>query len=225
MTNKETRAIALDNDSDFLIDFGEMAIITSRTIANQPGAPLSIITDWKIIETWLNCSGREISIEDKKKIHGALKYYYARGVAPSETLQESFTSFAKQYQKDDIKKPPIQILDVFDRMFATNTDIKCKQEFDSKNSSNNIKYKNNPETKFNEILDYLKSLNRNKRAFISMTTLWFIWVLFRTINDYKIMGVRFDDWSEKMFLINLILPPIIIFGLFILYKWVKNADK
>lgn len=70
-----------------------------------------------------------------------------------------------------------------------------------------------------------KSLSKEKRVLTSLLVVWLAWVVLRTSGNYEIMGTYMDRWDRDMFLVNLLLPMIILWILLFLFKWIKNAEK
>jgi hypothetical protein len=227
--DSETNRISVDKDSDFMADSGAFFINTLKRMAEETNAPSSLRNDWKVIEGWLGCAGRELTNDDSEKIGKAWRAYLAVGVAPSDKLQPVFTSFSNQCQQEGLahvaKKPPTEVMDVFDRLLATETEIKVKRARDFDNVRKRFKavLQNNPRK--TKLRGRFESLSRNKRILIGITVAWAAWVISRTSGDYEILGVYLDNWEEDMFLVNLLLPPIVIWISFSLYKWINRADK
>lgn len=100
----------------------------------MPNANQSIKKDWSVIEEWLGCAGRELNQKDIDKIEKAWRAYYAIGVAPSHSLQKQFDDFSAKYKAGgkffDSDKAPTPVMDVFDRLLATDSQIKAKQSAD-----------------------------------------------------------------------------------------------
>src|SRR3990172_5917437 len=98
--DRKTNTIIVDKESDILVDSGITFIDELKMDSQRDNAPSSLVNDWKIIEKWLGCSGRELNDEDNDKIGKAWRAYFVIGLAPSEELQPVFTHFSDQYQKD-----------------------------------------------------------------------------------------------------------------------------
>jgi hypothetical protein len=129
--DKNTNTITLDASSDFLVDSGVFFIHMLRKAALAGDAPTGQLKDWQVIEKWLGCLGGNITSVQEEKIGKGWKAYLAIGLAPSFKLQEAFDFYEKYYKdvgysyKDD--KPPTEVMDVFDRLLATDKEIGAKK--------------------------------------------------------------------------------------------------
>ena len=132
--DRKSRTINLDPGSDFMADSGVLFITMLRDLAKDPSAKQSARNDWKVIEEWLGCEGRELTPEDDEKIGKSWRAYLAIGVAPSHDLQPAYDQISKDYkasgQYDPKDKPPESVMDVFDRLQATEDEIKRKKSWD-----------------------------------------------------------------------------------------------
>lgn len=130
----KTGNISLDPDSDFLSDSGSHFISVLRDLAQDPTANSSIKSDWKAVEDWLECTGRSLNGLDTEKIAKAWRAYYAIGVAPSHALQPAFNRAAQKYKSTGLSfkadRPPQEIMGVFDRLLASDEEIKEKKAWD-----------------------------------------------------------------------------------------------
>lgn len=124
----------LVHDSASIADAGTVFISTLREIAATPDTPLTIKADWKIIEEWLHCRNRVFSAVDNQRIRNAWRAYLAIGLAPSVPLQPVFDKLSSDLKRQDPKykdvKVPTPLMDVFDRLLATDAEIKAKRIFD-----------------------------------------------------------------------------------------------
>lgn len=131
--NERTRTIELDEGSDFLADSQILAVTMLRDFASAPDAKEGIKRDWTALSEWLGTSG-PLAPEHHERIATAWKAYAAMGVAPSIELQPTFDQLAKQYraQLPNFRqlRPPETILAIFDRMLATDQEIKVKRAHD-----------------------------------------------------------------------------------------------
>lgn len=224
-----TTTITVDQDTDLSENTGKLFINTLKDIAQGEDAPYQLQKDWRIIEQWLGCEGRRLTNEDNDKIGRAWKAYFAIGVAPSFNLQETFTSFSEQYkyQEYDYKKdkPPTEVMDVFDRLLATEEEIEEKQSDDYKKEKE--KFEKIFKEQGHKTGDQKRPnfLSKYKRIFIALTFVWFIWVVFRTSGNYHLFGIYLGSWDEDMFLVNFIFPPLAVLISFLLYKWIKKAEQ
>ena len=228
--DKDTNTITLDENSDFLVDSGVFFINMLQQTSVAENAPSELVNDWQIIENWLGCKNRKITSTEEEKIGKGWKSYLAIGLAPSFKLQPAFDHFSKQYKdsgfsfKED--KPPTEVMDVFDRLLATDEELSVKRKHDWSEEKK----------KFESILNKLpkkrltfkqkvSSLSKKTRIFIATSVAWFVWVVFRTTDDWEILGIYLDEWDEDMFFANVALPILLVWLVFKTYKWVSSAQK
>ena len=130
----KTNTITLGADSEFLADSGVSWVHRIRKMAQAPNTPARIKDDWRILERWLGCTARDLTNDDDQKIARAWTKYYAIGVAPSKKLQGTFDFMREKYKNDAVvrstERPPSEVMDVFDRLSATDKEIKEKQAED-----------------------------------------------------------------------------------------------
>lgn len=228
--DKDTNTITLDENSDFLVDSGVLFIHMLRKTALTEGAPTKQLNDWKTIESWLGCEEGNITAIEEKKIGMGWKAYLAIGLAPSFKLQEAFDHYSRQYKasgysfKED--KPPTEVMDVFDRLLATDKEIAAKKNHDWAEDKKKLEavFKKFPKNKLT-FEQRLSSLSKNTRIFIAGSVAWFVWVVFRTTDDWEILGIYLDDWDEDMFFANVALPILAVWLAFKTYKWIASANK
>jgi hypothetical protein len=117
----KSRTIHFGPGTDFMADSGVFFIDTLRSMAIQ-GGPSSIVDDWRVIEKWLECSGRELTEVDRHDIAKAWRAFLAMGVAPSPELQDAIKSIAHDYQKSGrdyrMDLPPQEVIGVFARLLG-----------------------------------------------------------------------------------------------------------
>lgn len=120
--------------ADLIGKHGVHSIKILRDLAQSPKTPQSIKHDWSVIEEWLGCAGRQLNQNDFDKISKAWIAYYAIGVAPSHQLQSLFDDFSEKYSAERngflLEKAPTHVMDVFDRMLATDAQINEKKAAD-----------------------------------------------------------------------------------------------
>ena len=68
---------------------GVEAIETLRFFSARPDTPSSVLADWKTMESWLGCAGRELNNNDRAKISDAYRSYVIKGRSPSSELEFS----------------------------------------------------------------------------------------------------------------------------------------
>lgn len=225
--DNRTNTITVGPNFDFVADSGVFFINTLKKLAENSNPPTSIANDWKVTESWLQCAGRPLSDQDNDKIAKAWRAYIAIGVAPSEELQPMFTDFSNRYQRDGLvyvqDKPPTKVMDVFDRLLATEAAIttKRKQDWD------------NERKRFEAVLgkvaprkesSWWRSKSKNFRVWAFGSGVWaFLVLVFFAVFDPHNYGtwkyMRNSDYIE-MFCIMAI--PLLAGGInFIYEKFVK----
>lgn len=106
--------------------------------AEDSNGPADMKRDWFILAAWLGHSGGQLTKEQKQKIAEAWTAYLAIGLAPSHTLQKNFDHFAAEVAGEIASKPPTEIMNVFDRMLASDEEIKTKRESDLREERRNF---------------------------------------------------------------------------------------
>ena len=228
--DKDTNTITLDENSDFLVDSGVFFINMLRQTSLAENAPDELVKDWQIIENWLGCENREITSTEEEKIGKGWKSYLAIGLAPSFKLQPAFDHYSKQYKESGFSfkedKPPTEVMDVFDRLLATDKELSAKRthDWDAEKKKLEAVFKKFPKKKLTS-KQRMSALSKNTRIFMAASLAWFIWVIFRTSDDWEILGIYLDDWDEDMFFANSVLPILIAWLAFKTYKWISSANK
>ncbi|MDP3907490.1 hypothetical protein [Novosphingobium sp.] len=98
--------------------------------AEAVDGPPGLKRDWFTVADWLDHKGGPISLDQRLQITEAWIAYISIGVAPSLALQALFDSIAKDLAGEVATRPPAAILDVFDRLLATDDEIKIKRASD-----------------------------------------------------------------------------------------------
>jgi len=113
---------------------GVFFVDTLRKDAHEKGIDPRLIDDWRTLAAWLNSDGSELSPVQLQRVLHAWRAYVAIGLAPSFKLQEVFDALGRLYlqQYPDCKseKPPTKVMDVFDRLIATDKEIAEKRASD-----------------------------------------------------------------------------------------------
>jgi hypothetical protein len=105
------------------------------TLATEQGTPQAVRNDWEAICRWVG-SRDVLSLANEQKINAAWQAYLATGSAPSVTLQPAFDYAHRKWGKTRTSdKPPTYVMDVFDRMLATDQEIAHKRSLDVKAES------------------------------------------------------------------------------------------
>ncbi|MFK5948975.1 MAG: hypothetical protein QM500_09440 [Methylococcales bacterium] len=228
--DKKTNTIFVDENSDFLVDSGVFFINMLSQTSQDKKASNELISDWHVINDWLGCKNCVITSKEEEKIGKGWKSYLAIGLAPSFKLQPAFDHFVKQYKdsgfsfKED--KPPTEVMDVFDRLLATDEELSVKRKHDWSEEKKKFESILNKLPKKNlTFKQKVSSLSKKTRIFIVTSIAWFVWVAFRTTDDWEILGIYLDEWDEDMFFANVALPIFIVWLAFKTYKWVSSAQK
>ena len=117
------------DETDLIVGMGSSWVHELRADAARSDAPSSILSDWKTIEAWLGCAGRELNQDDHAKIGDACLSYFAKGISPSAGSESAFRNFAQRIKHQNrvhVSVPP-QIEKVFDRMLASDEEIQARQ--------------------------------------------------------------------------------------------------
>ena len=124
--------IIFSNNGDLVGKLGILVLYGLREDATLPSGNPSLLADWKTIEAWLDCAGRELNIEDEEKFAHAWRVYQAKGIAPSRATQPSFEKFADMAHREKWPQTSLlpEIKDVFDRRIAFDEDIRIKSQAD-----------------------------------------------------------------------------------------------
>ncbi len=118
------------SEAETLRLMGTTAMLGLMDDAAAKDCPDDIRDDWHTIAKWMNYSGGEWSAEQSTQVSKAWGAYLAIGLAPSFELQKSFDHMAERLKNDPPPRPPKEIMDVFDRLLATDDQIKAKRTSD-----------------------------------------------------------------------------------------------
>lgn len=119
---------------DFIANAGCSYVRELREDAHRAKTTEGIRKDWTIISLWLGDCDTELSADHLEKIDKAWRAYLGIGLAPSHELQPVFDSVHERFNTAEAKhdKPPVEIMDVFDRLLATDNQIRAKRASDAK---------------------------------------------------------------------------------------------
>jgi len=185
--DSNTKTITIGPGSDVLADSGVHFVHVHRDIALKKDSSEGIKRDWKILEDWLGCQGRELTAADDQRIRMAWMGYYAVGLAPSFNLQPVYDLFATQHDVKEFKKhkPPTAVMDVFDRMQASDEEIAKKRAHDEAIAKSQIRAALNlPKSKplltvkpANQSAGYLADTKKLANAIFTVLTIgWGLWL-------------------------------------------------
>lgn len=225
--DSKTTTITLGEEPDFMADSGLFFVDVLRKEAARPGAPEALRKDWEILETWLGCAGRPLGPADNEEISAAWRSYCAVGVAPCKKLQPVFDSLHNRFKESGIgigvNKPPTEVMDVFDRLLATDAEIRQKKQEDWDAERKNLE-------------PLLRGLNGNQKpnwwrnksgAFRKWVFLSFVWavgvVFFVGIFDPFNNGAwTYMDDDEYLQMFTVMALPLLVGILVYMYnKFVK----
>lgn len=125
------KIINVTDEASILRSSGMMFLGELRRDGTRPYAPEPVSNDWRLVADWLGHSAGELSAPQSDKLERAWTAYLAIGVAPSAELQSAFSHFSEQLAdlpKSD--RAPTEVMDVFDRLLATDDKIKAKRTAD-----------------------------------------------------------------------------------------------
>lgn len=118
---------------------GQYFVDQLKEDGERPDVPAEVKREWFTLAAWLGHAGGELTKEQKQKVAGAWTAYLVIGVAPSKSLQQNFDFFAAEVAGQESSKPPKEIMDVFDRMLASDHEIRIKRESDLRVERKNLK--------------------------------------------------------------------------------------
>ena len=127
--DSKTNKITIREKSDLPADSGSFFLKVLRDVAARPGVPESRTRDWKVVESWLGCAGRDLTPHDYDRFGQVFRSYLARGIAPSAKLDPSFQQFAAMAKTErwPTVSVPRELEPVFERMLASDPEILHKK--------------------------------------------------------------------------------------------------
>ena len=228
-----SEAILQKSDVAGFVDAGVFFIDTLRDLASKLDTPQPVKADWNVIQRWLGNDSEGLTIEDKKRIRDGWKAYIAIGLAPNDKLQNTFDLLSATLLATEptckSQKPPTTVMDVFDRLLASDTEIAHKRAKDIAAEKERLR----------PVIARLSDVASNRKALSStvwrdrpsefrkwafFSTVWFSAVVF-----YAVLFDPFDHgawryWSEAdVFKITIVsLIPAIAWRLKVFYdRYVK----
>ena len=125
---------------DLMANAGGSFVRMLRDVAQDAKATEGIRNDWTIIRLWLGDCDSELSADHLEKIGKAWRAYLAIGLAPSHELQPVFNSIHERFNTAEAKRnrPPVEIMKVFERMLASDDQIKIKKASDAKSEGEKL---------------------------------------------------------------------------------------
>lgn len=126
--------------STFLHESGHFWFEQFREDALRSIAPEQLKKDWGILKEWSGATDEVISTEAHEKFARGIEAYVMRGEAPSLSLRSAFAQFSewlvriyKSMKMLDVELTP-EVIEVMDRMFATDEAIKAAREYNNYDS-------------------------------------------------------------------------------------------
>jgi hypothetical protein len=175
--------------------------------------PESEVQGLRTLFNWLGQEIGDLNPASIEKIKIASLAYVSIGLGPSFETQGVFDIFhAMPEAKERAKlKPPTEVMDFFDRLFASEAEIKEKREHDFSIERARIK----------KVFDEIKSkplnskdlkhkFSEKKKVFWGLASLWLFWVVMRTKSSFELVGYDFHQWDDDMFIMNVVVFPFIM---------------
>ena len=218
------RVITISNDTDFLRQSGPIFVEDLRTDAGLPSASDAVRRDWSIIANWLDHSTGDWTSVQRSKVEKAWIAYLSIGLAPSYELQPGFAMFAEQLKgTDKADRAPTEVMDVFDRLLASEADIERKRAADMKAAKAELQ----------PMLDKLNKKRRPRwwRRQTPMVRRWIfgavVWaglmaVFFGFFDPFDTGGWDRMDDDEMMRFYLIVFAPVAAGAVYYAYrKWVR----
>ena len=124
-----------NQEASAFVDAGVFYVKTLADMASKPNAAVGVQADWVVIQSWLGAQGSTLTPEELDRFRVGWKAYIARGVAPSRRLQRTFDAMSRTLLASDPDcrqhKPPIVVLEAFDRLLASDAEIRDKRLTDA----------------------------------------------------------------------------------------------
>lgn len=235
--NADTRTITLDGSIEKPpIDIALHMVHVFAEIYKDPHSSPSIRKDAEELFKWLGQDIDKLTPESTIKFKRAYLAYLSIGMSPSFDSQPLFDMIhALPEAKERMKlKPPTEIMDIFDRMIATDDEIAKKREHDlaaERKKFEQVFQKLNQKPKMvdqqfvDRIKDKVNDLSEKTKIFLSITFAWFVWVSLRTNTYFELLGHYFGRWDDDMFLQNfLTVPVLLLLGNFLYNRYIKKSQ-
>lgn len=181
---------------DLMADAGAFYVRTLRDLAQDTRANEGICRDWAIIRLWLGDCDDELSADHLAKIGTAWRAYLAIGLAPSHELQTLFDATHERFNTAQAKRdrPPVEIMNAFDRLLASEAQIKAKRASDTKAEGEKLaKIIGRLPGKMKK--GWWSRQSRSLRGWIFVSFAWAAVALF-ILTVFDPLDVRRWDWAE-----------------------------
>lgn len=218
------RVISIRDNSSFLRESGKMFVEELQQDALEANASDSLRRDWQTVSDWLDCASGKISADQLERVEKAWIAYLAIGLAPSANLQSSFDFISKQLGDAlEADRAPTAVMNVFDRLLATDVQITEKRKTDWKAE----------EARFRPIFDGMigkapQSWWRQQppivRSWIFGSIVWMAFMTLYTVyfDPFDTSGWDYMDDKEMMQFALILIAPVGIGAVCYAYqRWVK----
>ncbi|MNJ37575.1 hypothetical protein D3C77_324000 [compost metagenome] len=182
---------------DLMANAGGSFVRMLREVAQDAKATEGIRNDWTIIRLWLGDCDSELSADHLEKIGKAWRAYLAIGLAPSHELQPVFDAIHERFNTAQAKRdrPPIEIMKVFERMLASDAQIKAKRASDAKAEGEKLA-KIIGRLPGNTKKGWWSRQSRSLRGWIFVSVAWAAVALF-ILTVFDPLDVRSWDWADE----------------------------
>lgn len=218
------KTINFTDEADLLRQSGMMFLSELRAVGSSPEAPEGMRKDWTIVAEWLEHTSGDLTSQQSEKLEKAWIAYLAIGLAPSVELQSAFQHYSEQFpDQNKADRAPTAVMNVFDRLLATDAQIKLKRTSDLKAV----------EERFRPHFDKLRTEAKSSwwrqqppmvRNWIFGATVWaaFMLVYAFFFDPFDVGGWKYMDDLETTQLALIALAPVAAGVVAFVYrKWVR----
>lgn len=169
-----------------------------QQIARDDDAPDGTRKDWEAVQGWLGTA--ELSPEHEEAVNRAWLTYLSIGVAPSIELQPTFDGISAQFKAAGknliVDRPPQRIMEVFDRLLATDSQISHKRRLDI--SAETLRFaKIVAKIPGQKRPSWWRRQSGKVRTWIFVSVVWAIGV-FVILAVFDPLGVGDWDWADDL---------------------------
>lgn len=185
------------NPPNLMANAGIFYVGMLRELAQDSKAPEATRKDWETLRAWLGNQDNELSAMDTDQISKTWHAYLAIGLAPSHELQPVFDSVRGLFNTAEAKRdrPPVEIMRVFDRLLASDDQIKAKRASDAKAEGEKLAKiigRSPGSTK----KGWWSRQSRSLRGWIFVSVAWAAVALF-ILTVFDPLDVRSWDWADE----------------------------
>ncbi|MBF0482740.1 MAG: hypothetical protein HQK81_05145 [Desulfovibrionaceae bacterium] len=174
----------------------------------------------KAIKKWLNIEGNTIPKEKEQYVFNTIKTFLAH-VACENTVDNKFLINCKTFLKPWRELHSMSEVPKNIRMMLYEMCKEAQIINESKKVSTPLRRKTKPTQ---QTILFMDRLTRPIRIYIVSVFLWFLYVTIRTANDFEFLGIDFRRWDRGSYEMNMFLPPCLILGSWLIYKWIKKGN-